>query len=240
LAKRSVGTKIKIGSNWIAEITEVGGLELSAETIDVTNLSSDGGYREFIGSFKDGGELSISGFFAPGDLGQKGLYEAFTAGSVDTYQILFPSELGASWDFNGVVTGFSTDASLEEAIGFEATIKVSGAPSLGLTASANLTGLSVASISTGAGADTLTPAFSGSEYAYSYTHDGTAVTVTPTLVGVTFDIYVDNTLFQSGLVSGTASKQITTGLSDGKKITILYAESGKSQKMYDIVAVKTA
>jgi predicted secreted protein len=237
MPKRSVGTKLKIGTNFITNLTEIGGLELSADTIDVTSLDSDGGYRKFIGGFKDGGEMSISGFFEPGDLGQKALYDAFTAGTTDSYEIIFPSELGATWAFKGVVTAFSTNASLEEAIGFEGTIKVSGQPSLGLVASADLTGLS---LSGGGTTNTLSPAFSSGEYAYSFTHNGTEVKVTPTLAGVTFDIYVDGALFQSGLASGTASKGISAALNDGRKITVIYSEPGKSQKQYDIVAVKTA
>lgn len=234
MAKRSVGTKFKIGTNAVAELTEIGGLELSADTMDVTSLDSNGGYREFIGGFKDGGEVSISGFFNPGNPGQKAMYDAFEAGTTDVYQILFPSELGASWDFSGVVTGFSTSAALEDAIAFEATVKVSGKPSLGLVASANLTAL----VATGA---TLTPAFAAGTYNYYATTTGTSFTVTPTLAGATFDIYVDGGLVQKGLASGTASAAIAiAGVGTTKNVVVMYNESGKSAKTYEMIVHKTA
>ena len=66
MAKKAQGTKLKIGANSIAELTSIGGLSLSADTIDVTTLDSDG-YREFIQGMKDGGEVSISGYFNPAD-----------------------------------------------------------------------------------------------------------------------------------------------------------------------------
>ena len=49
----------------MAGLTSINGLELSADTIDVTTLDSDGGYREFIGGFKDAGEVSLEGFLNP-------------------------------------------------------------------------------------------------------------------------------------------------------------------------------
>ena len=58
-ATRSLGTKLTKGSVDISGLTSIGGIEITAETIDVTTLDSDGGYREFIGGFKDAGEVPI-------------------------------------------------------------------------------------------------------------------------------------------------------------------------------------
>lgn len=132
MAQRSTGTVLKQGTISVAELTEIGGLELSADTIDVTSLDSTGGYREFIGGFKDGGEVSISGFFAPDDPGQQALYNSFESGTTDSYTIEFPTQMGASWTFSAVVTKFSTSVAVEDAVSFEATLKVSGAPTLTL------------------------------------------------------------------------------------------------------------
>ncbi len=43
------GTKLKIATAEVAKLTSVGGLELSADTIDVTALDSTDGFREFVG-----------------------------------------------------------------------------------------------------------------------------------------------------------------------------------------------
>lgn len=139
MANRSLGTVLKIGKTAsavkVGGLTEIGGIELSADTLDTTTLDSNGGYREFIGGFKDAGEVSVSGYLEIAEAnGQKKMYDAFESGTVEDFVIEFPEAVKAKWEFNGVVTGFSTSASLEDLISFEATIKVSGKPTLALTA----------------------------------------------------------------------------------------------------------
>lgn len=138
MSVRSLGTVLKLGKDAnakkVAGLTEIGGIELSADTIDVTTLDSDGGYREFIGGFKDGGEVSASGYFdGTTGQGQKELYDAFESGETKDFTIEFPASLKAKWEFKGVVTGFKTSASLEDPVSFESTIKVSGKPVLTIT-----------------------------------------------------------------------------------------------------------
>ena len=133
MAKRALGTKLKIGKTspvTVAGLTSIGGLELSADTIDVTTLDSDGGYREFIAGFKDAGEVSLEGYLELDQgKGQKDLYDLFENGDVQDFTIEFPDNMG-SWNFKGVVTGFSTGADLEDPLSFSSTIKVSGKPTL--------------------------------------------------------------------------------------------------------------
>ena len=132
MAKRALKTKLKVNDTAVAGLTSIGGLELSADTIDVTTLDSDGGYREFIQGFKDGGEVSIEGFFDPAKYGegQTTLYDLFESGDVTPFKIEFPPEMKASWKFDGVVTGYGTSASLEDPLAFNGSIKVSGKPEL--------------------------------------------------------------------------------------------------------------
>ena len=131
MGTRSLGTVLKIGEEKVGGLTEIGGIELSADTLDTTTLDSDGRYREFIGRFKDAGEVSLTGYLKiDATNGQKKMYDAFESGTEQTFAIEFPESIGAKWVFKGVVTGFSTGASLEDLISFGATIKVSGKPSL--------------------------------------------------------------------------------------------------------------
>jgi len=64
---RALGTKFNIGKGPtpapvpVGNLSSIGGLELSADTIDVTTLDSTGGYREFIAGFKDAGEVALEG-----------------------------------------------------------------------------------------------------------------------------------------------------------------------------------
>ncbi|MEH7391772.1 phage tail tube protein [Bacillus sp. JJ1474] len=131
MATRGLGTVLKMATKKVAGLTQIGGLDLSADTIDVTTLDSEGGYKEFIGGFKDAGEVSLSGFFdLSTDSGQKDLYDAFESGNTSDFSIEFPQGINAKWTFKGVVTGFKTDTGTDDPVSFEATIKVSGKPTL--------------------------------------------------------------------------------------------------------------
>lgn len=233
MAVAAMGTKLFIGLNSIAELQSVSGLEISADTIETTNLDS-GGWRQFIQGVKDGGEVSISGYFNPGDTnGQKAVYDAFGTGTVTAFKIAFPSSLGAEWQFNGIVTGVTTGAEMEDTVTFEATIKVTGTPALGLTASGGLTALSFS------GAGTLSPTFSNSKFIYSYTFTTqTSITVTATAASHTLQLYVDGSLVQT-LTSGSASSAIAFAAAESKLITITATEAGKTTKIYEAAVVRT-
>lgn len=127
---RSVGTTFKMGPSTattkIGGLTSIGGVEISTDTIDVTTLDSDGGYREFIGGFKDAGEVSLEGYLDDEDEGQAAAYTALESGAIQKCEIAFPN--GSKWSFDGIVTGFSTGASLEDTVSFGTTVKVSGKP----------------------------------------------------------------------------------------------------------------
>lgn len=137
MATRGLGTVLKVGTEGAAKtvggLKEINGVSLSADTIDVTTLDSDGGYKEFIAGFKDAGEVSISGYFDPSEKGQKSIYDLFESGATSKFEIVFPASLGAKWVFDGVVTSFETSTSLEDPLSFSGAIKVSGKPTLTLT-----------------------------------------------------------------------------------------------------------
>ncbi len=134
---RGVGTKFKLGSNAIGGLTSIGGIEASADIVDVTALDSVGSYKEYIAGFKDAGEVSLEGYLDDTtQANQKSVYDAFSSGEAQECTIEFPN--GGKWTFNGVVTGFGTSVSVEDAITFSATIKVSGAPTFTFSASATL------------------------------------------------------------------------------------------------------
>lgn len=124
------GTTFKIGSQAVGSLSSIGGVAVSADTIDVTTIDNKDGYKEFLGGFKDGGEVSLSGYFDYSDVGQKALYTAFESGAVSECEIVFPTGAACKWEFDGVVTAYETGAELEDAVSFDCTIKVSGKPTL--------------------------------------------------------------------------------------------------------------
>lgn len=232
MAERALGTQILINSDAIAGLTSINGVSLTAETLDTTTLTSNGRYREFTGGFKDGGEVSISGYFEPGDVdGQVAVYDAFEAGLAIPFSIIYPQ--GASWSFNGVVTGFNTSADLEDLIGFEATIKVSGKPTLNFAASEGLTNL----VLSGTGG-TLSPAFDADTRYYTFAGvTADAVEIVATGTGQTIKMFIDGA-YVKDLVSGSdAEVDVEIG---STKITIMANETGKSPKIYEVVVVKVS
>jgi predicted secreted protein len=232
-AQAAMGTKIQIGANSVADLTSIGGLELSADTIETTTLDSNG-WRTFMQGLKDGGEVAISGYFNPGDTnGQMAMYNAFNSGAQMPFTILFP--FGASWTFNGIVTGFNTGAEMEDSVTYEGTIKVSGQPSLGLTPSGGLTGLAL----TGTGG-ALSPAFNNGINLYAFSGvTAASVTLTATAANHTLTLFVDGVLSQT-LTSGSASAAIPITAVGSKKLVIVAQEPNKAPKLYEVTLVKTA
>lgn len=236
MATLSMGTKLLIGANSIAELTEISGLEISADTVETTVLDTPSNYRTFAQGLKDAGEVSVSGYFnATDSQGQVALYNLLNSGVQTAFSIIFPSSLGASWSFNGIVTGVTTSASMEDLVSFEATIKLSGVPTLGLTASADLTALAVT-----ATGGTLSPSFAAGKYFYTFSGvTGTSATITATLTGASIKLFVDD-VYAQDLTSGTASNAIALTLNVGRKVTLLVQETAKTQKIYEVILVKTA
>lgn len=132
---RSVGTKFTIGGKVVGGLTSINGLEMSSETTDVTDLANSDGYKEFLGGFKDGGEVSVEGYLDGDDEGQAAAYEAFESQEAVACAIVFPEAIGKTWSFNGVVTKYKAgDAGVTDALKFAATVKVSGKPTLAASA----------------------------------------------------------------------------------------------------------
>ncbi len=121
------GTVLTVGSA-IAELTNIGGPGLSAETIDVTSHDSTDAWREFVGGLKDGGEITVDGNFTTAAAANTLiiLLGVLTSGAT----IVFPTTPATTWTFDCIVTGYETTAPMEDKLSFTATLKVSGKPVL--------------------------------------------------------------------------------------------------------------
>lgn len=130
---KSVGTKCNIDKTAVGGLSSIGGVEVSSETTDVTALDNTSGYKEYLGGFKDGGEVPLEGFLDGDDRGQDAMYNAMEDQDEHDFSIVFPKTIGKTWTFKGVVTKFATSAAVGDAIKFSASIKVSGKPALAKT-----------------------------------------------------------------------------------------------------------
>lgn len=123
-----VGTKFlrDNGSSWdeLAEVNSISGPSMSRETIDVTSLDSTGGYREFIGGFRDGGTVQLAMNFT------RATYDIiktdFESSDAVNYQILLPDDENTSIEFSGVVTECPIEVTPDDKVTSSVSIKVSG------------------------------------------------------------------------------------------------------------------
>ena len=137
---KSVGTKFNIGAQAVGGLSSIGGVEVSSETTDVTALDNTTGYKEYLGGFKDGGEVPLEGFLDGEDKGQEAMYAAFESQDEKEFSIVFPEKIGKTWTFKGIVTKFATNAAVGDAVKFSASVKVSGKPTLAKTQTEQQTG----------------------------------------------------------------------------------------------------
>lgn len=130
---RSVGTKLFLNKKRIGGLKSISGVEISVDTTEVTDLGNEDGYKEFLAAFKDGGEVSASGFLDSDDEGQDEVYQLINSGELAEGEIRFPVKIGKSWTFNAIVTKFATAVEVEGAVTFDTTLKLSGTPTLAAT-----------------------------------------------------------------------------------------------------------
>lgn len=139
-ATAGVGTRFQrwSGSAWadIANINSIDGPGMTRDTIDVTSLSSTGGYREFIAGFRDAGTIQLGMNFT------RSTYELlkgdFESDVVKNYRIVLPDVENTSIQFEGLVTELPLSIPADDKITADVTIKISGAIDLDSGASAGV------------------------------------------------------------------------------------------------------
>lgn len=231
----ALGVLLKRDGNTIAELSKIGPVGKSRETIDCTNLNTAGGYKEFIGGMRDGGVVALEGNFIAGDTsGQIGLQTDFDGETAQSFVVYFPTAITATWTFTGVVTKFETNFEVNNKVTFASEIKITGEPVLAVTAS---TGLTTPFFVCTGGTPTYAPAQAGTEgtYVINVVTGTTSVTLTPTATaGV---ITVDGSVVETG----QASSAITLGAAGSiTEVPITVKETGKVAKEYTILIVRAA
>ena len=116
------------GSTWesISEITSIKGPGMKRETIEVTNIDSTGGWKEYITGFKDAGTISLSMNFSRGNLDQ--FMADFDDPNEQYYEIVIPDTDMTTIEFTGLVTEVPLNISAKEAITNDVTIQLTGKP----------------------------------------------------------------------------------------------------------------
>jgi len=135
IAVKGLGTLLKVGDGGsptetfsaIAEVKSISGPNFSVDTIDVTHMDSPSGYREFIGSFKDSGEITFDVSWVPDNASHVSLKTDMDALTVRNFQILFTDTSGTTYTFGALITGISITAAIEDMLAGSITLKISGA-----------------------------------------------------------------------------------------------------------------
>lgn len=136
MKSNSVGTKLLVNNKVVGGLKSINGVEITADTVDVSDLGNTDGYREKLPGFKDGGEVPASGFLDGEDEGQEECFTLLNSGEVVDCAIVFPPKIGKTWSFKACITKFSTNADLEDAVTFDVSLAVSGKPTLAATTAA--------------------------------------------------------------------------------------------------------
>jgi len=108
----------------MAEINSINGPNKSRATIDVTSLDSSGGYREFIASFRDAGEVTLNMNFTLDTFDDMNV--DFEAEAANDYQIILPDTGNTTFDFSGLVTAIGMAVPLDDKVSSDVTIKITG------------------------------------------------------------------------------------------------------------------
>jgi len=117
-------------SQWeaIAEVTNISGPGMVRDLIEVTNLDSTGGWREFIAGFRDGGTVVLSMNYTRAGLDM--FFSDFEDDDAKFYEIILPDALSTSLEFEGLVQEFPLTIPTDSQITMEVTIKITGQPTL--------------------------------------------------------------------------------------------------------------
>ena len=113
----------------IVELTSISGPNRSGGVADVTHHESPDSYMEFIGTLRDGGEVSFEGNSIPNDVTHTKLETDFDAGTKRNYELSIPGSAPAlKWSFAGILTALSLEFPHDGKQPVTGTIKISGKP----------------------------------------------------------------------------------------------------------------
>lgn len=134
------GTLLKIGDGGgtevfttIAEVKDISGPSLKLDTEEVTSHSSTGGWREYIATLLDAGEVTFDVNFIPTNATHSqtsGLLKDLKNKTLRNFQLVFSNVGATTWAFSAFVTGFEPAEPVEGVLAASVTLKITGQPTL--------------------------------------------------------------------------------------------------------------
>lgn len=136
----SFGTLLKIGDGGgpetfttIAEVIDIKGPKLKANTEDTTNHSSAASFEEFVVTTLSAGEISFKINFVPTGATHSystGLLKDFVNKTMRNFKLVLPNIGATTWTFAAAVTAFDLDAPTKGKLSADVTLKINGQPTL--------------------------------------------------------------------------------------------------------------
>lgn len=138
-----IGSKLEIeilagspppGFTEIAEIQHIQRTGSKSDLVDVTNMQSTGGYREYLATLRDAGDVSFSGNYIPNDATQQALQDLFDGATLVNCKIVLPpagtftTSLG-TWAFKAYVQSNDYDLPHDKEGKISGKLKITGKPS---------------------------------------------------------------------------------------------------------------
>lgn len=114
----------------IGHLRRVGLSGMETEDIDVTTMTSEDAFREFVSGLTDGGEIEMDIVYEKdtfdaifGDLGEQ---HGTGASDLQDYTVTFPD--GSTFVARGYLKSLAVDSPMDDAIEGTASLKISGKP----------------------------------------------------------------------------------------------------------------
>jgi predicted secreted protein len=135
-------SKVTIGYGTVVEVGDGGSPEVfspfgelvsltpppySRDAVDSTHMQSDHKFREFVPGLRDGGEMSFTINFIPGDATSDLVAAHATDDTLTQWRMVFPN--AEMWSFFAYLTGFAAEVPLDGKMSATVRVRVSGAPS---------------------------------------------------------------------------------------------------------------
>lgn len=242
-AYTGLGAKLERNGTEIAYVTEIGGVSIKQAMIDITNQQSSNDFKEFLGGLLSVGPVSLKGVFKPGDTsGQVGLHTDLLAHTLQSWVLTYDTASATTWTFSALVAEFTIlGVTIENAIEFAASLEVSGKPTLGITASGGLSGMT--GVDSAAGALDFIPDFNNAVYLNSVAVATGITYVKLTLTAASHTITVTNDFDSSTqtVTSGAQSGELTLdAAATVTMITVNVKETGKAAVEYVIYITRAA
>ena len=128
-AEKIIGTtltKTSGVSSVIADLTSVGEMGVESDEIETTTFDSEDGYKEFIPSLKDGGEVPIAGL-VKSEANMEDMLGLAESQTTETWEVEFPS--GAKWFFSAFVKMWKEgEMTVEGVRKFTGSLRITGKP----------------------------------------------------------------------------------------------------------------